>query len=123
MSKKTPDLKTNSRFSSLADEVINIQQKNNKHRDDKTNFKGVVNNRFDFTEELDILKKTSNPFDKKKGFNEQKNNSFNRPTSFRDRVQYEFEQREKQKLELERSLSDVKSFPELTSNKLVKNEF
>jgi len=149
MSKKTPDPKTNSRFSSLTDEVINIQQKNDKKRDDKqrddkqrddkqrddkqrddkqrddkhiSNFKAVVNTRFDFTEELDNLKKANNNFDKKKGFNEPKNNNFNRPTSFRDRVQYEFEQREKQKQELEKSLSDVNSFPELTSNKLVKNE-
>jgi hypothetical protein len=136
MSKKNPDPETNSRFSSLADEVksINTQQKNDKPRDDKprddkprddkpiSNFKAVVNTRFDFTEELDNLKKVNNTFDKKRGFNEQKNNNFNRPTSFRDRVQYEIEQREKQKLDLEKSLSDVNSFPELTSNKIVKNE-
>jgi hypothetical protein len=111
MSKKTPVPKTNSRFSSLADEVNTIQPKNDKQR-----------NRFDFTEELDSVKKTNNQFDNKKRFTEQRNNNFNRPTSFRDRVQYEIEQREKQKLDLEKSLSDVNSFPDLTSNKIVKNE-
>lgn len=141
MSKKKPDPVTNSRFSSLIDEdkTINLKQKKDKPRDDKkrddkprddkprddknvNTFKTVVNSRFDFTEESNILKKANNNFEKKKNIDESKTNNFNRPTSFRDRVQYEINQKEKEKQELEKSLNDANSFPELTSNKIVKNE-
>ena len=86
---------TNSRFSSLKDDIK--EPGNNKDPRNNTQSRQQY-----VTTQRNAI------------FDEPKNNSFQRPTSFRDRIQAE---KDKKQADLERSLKDKSSFPELVPAK------
>ena len=94
---------TNSRFSSLKDEITtDTKQNNNK----------------------DVRNSAKQEIPRQSIYDQPRSNAFQRPTTFRDRIQNEKEKLEKEKqrkqLELEKSLTDSNSFPELIPTQAVK---
>jgi len=94
-------------------------------------FKPKTNSRFDSLKD-DITPANAGRLNKPEPrarqtfFEEPKNNSFQRPTSFRDRITNEKEKferdKKKKQADLEKSLMDVNAFPELNSSRVVKTE-
>lgn len=94
-------------------------------------FKPKSNSRFDSLKD-DLTPVNTGRLDKPEHrarqtfFDEPKNNSFQRPTSFRDRITNEKEKLERDKkqkqADLEKSLMDVNAFPELNSSRVAKIE-